>query len=96
RILASGEAAILASGEAAILASGEAAILASGEAADVPATGENAPMASEKPSVDLSRVAWLITVAALLVTDLILLVKGYYGYFGATLAVAISAAINLF
>jgi hypothetical protein len=51
---------------------------------------------SERHSVDLSRLGWLITVLVLAVTDLILFVKGYYGYFGATLAVAISAAINLF
>ncbi|MDQ6606683.1 MAG: hypothetical protein M3Z06_09080 [Actinomycetota bacterium] len=47
-------------------------------------------------SVDLSRVGWLITVIVLVVTALILLDKGDYGYFAATLAVAISAAINLF
>lgn len=53
-------------------------------------------MKRENHSVDLPRVGWLITVLVLAVTDLILFAKGYYGYFGATLAVAISAAINLF
>jgi hypothetical protein len=45
--------------------------------------------------VDLGRIAWLVTVAACLVAVLILLLKGYYGYAGVTLAVAVSAAINL-
>jgi len=45
--------------------------------------------------VDLGRVAWIVTVAACLVAVLILLLKGYYGYAGVTLAVAVSAAINL-
>ncbi len=71
-------------------------ILASAEGPNVPAGGENQPMESERQRVDLSRLGWLITVLVLAVTDLILFVKGYYGYFGATLAVAISAAINLF
>jgi hypothetical protein len=46
-------------------------------------------------AVDLGRIAWLVTVLACLVAVLILLVKGYYGYAGVTLAVAASAAINL-
>jgi hypothetical protein len=71
-------------------------ILARAEGPNVPAAGENEPMESERHSVDLSRLSWLITVLVLAVTDLVLFVKGYYGYFGATLAVAISAAINLF
>jgi hypothetical protein len=71
-------------------------ILARAEGPNVPAGGENSSVDSERHSVDLSRLAWLITVLVLAVTDLILFVKGYYGYFGATLAVAISAAINLF
>ena len=44
----------------------------------------------------LDRIAWLITVFACLVTALILLLEGYYGYSGVTLAVALSAFINLF
>jgi hypothetical protein len=43
----------------------------------------------------LARVAWLVTVGLLLVTVLILLIEGYYGYGGVTLAVAVAAAINL-
>jgi hypothetical protein len=45
--------------------------------------------------VNLGRVAWLVTVLACLVTAVILLFQGYYGYAGVTLAVAVSAAINL-
>jgi hypothetical protein len=45
--------------------------------------------------VDLVRVAWLITVLACLVAVVVLLLDGYYGYAGVTLAVAVSAAINL-
>jgi hypothetical protein len=46
--------------------------------------------------VDLARLAWLVTVGACLVTVLILLLQGYWGYAGVTLSVAICAAINLF
>jgi hypothetical protein len=46
-------------------------------------------------AVNLGRIAWLITVLACLVTAAILLLQGYYGYAGVTLAVAVSAAINL-
>ena len=45
--------------------------------------------------VDLGRIAWLMTVLACLVAVLVLFVDGYYGYAGVTLAVAVSAAINL-
>jgi hypothetical protein len=44
----------------------------------------------------LTRIAWLATVGVCLVTALILLLSGYDGYAGVTLAVAIAAAINLF
>ncbi|HET8755970.1 MAG TPA: hypothetical protein VFM58_08170 [Solirubrobacteraceae bacterium] len=43
----------------------------------------------------LSRIAWLVTVAICLITALILLLSGYDGYAGVTLAVALAAAINL-
>lgn len=43
----------------------------------------------------LGRIAWLITVLACLVAVLVLVLDGYYGYAGVTLAVAVSAAINL-
>jgi hypothetical protein len=46
-------------------------------------------------SVDLGRVAWLVTVIACLIAVVILTIDGYYGYAGVTLAVAVSAAINL-
>jgi hypothetical protein len=45
--------------------------------------------------VDLARLAWLLTVVACLIAVLILALQGYYGYAGVTLAVAVSAAINL-
>jgi hypothetical protein len=51
--------------------------------------GENSP-------VDLGRFAWLMTVLACLVTVVILVLEGYYGYAGVTFAVAIAAGINLF
>ena len=43
----------------------------------------------------LSRIAWLVTVIACLITALLLLISAYYGYAVITLAVAVSAAINL-
>jgi hypothetical protein len=46
--------------------------------------------------VDLARIAWLVTVVVCLVTVLILVLQGYLGYAGVTLAVAIAAAVNLF
>jgi len=45
--------------------------------------------------VPLSRLAWLLTVGASLVTALLLLVAGYDGYAAVALAVGLSAAINL-
>jgi hypothetical protein len=49
----------------------------------------------ENTVVDLARIGWLATVVACLIAVLILVLQGYYGYAGVTLAVAISAAINL-
>ena len=46
-------------------------------------------------TVNLGRIAWSVTVAACLIAVLVLVLDGYYGYAGVTLAVAISAAINL-
>jgi len=46
--------------------------------------------------MDLGRSAWIATVLVCLVTAAILLLEGYYGYAGVTVAVAISALINLF
>jgi hypothetical protein len=45
--------------------------------------------------VPLSRIAWLVTVVICLITALILLLSGYDGYAGVTLAVALAAGINL-
>jgi hypothetical protein len=45
--------------------------------------------------MDLARTAWLLTVIACLIAVLILALNNYYGYAGVTLAVAVSAAINL-
>jgi hypothetical protein len=51
--------------------------------------------ASQNVPVDLGRLAWIVTVGACLIAVLILVLQGYLGYAGVTLAVAISAAINL-
>jgi len=45
--------------------------------------------------MSVTRIAWLATVVASLITALLLLLAGYYGYAGLGLAVALSAAINL-
>jgi hypothetical protein len=45
--------------------------------------------------VTLGRIAWLATVLACLIAVLILVLDGYMGYAAVTLAVAVSAAINL-
>ncbi len=45
--------------------------------------------------MDLRRIGWLAIVLACLVAILILALQKYYGYAAITLAVAISAAINL-
>ena len=50
----------------------------------------------ENRAVDLARVWWIVTVVACLVAVLILVLEGYIGYAGVTLAVAIAAAVNLF
>lgn len=46
-------------------------------------------------SVDLGRIAWLVTVLSCLLAVAILIPQGYYGYAGVTFAVAVAAAINL-
>jgi hypothetical protein len=43
----------------------------------------------------LQRIAWLVTVVALLIGALIMLVSNYQGYAALFAAVAASAAINL-
>jgi hypothetical protein len=45
--------------------------------------------------VPLTRVAWLVTVAACVITAVLLLVSGYQGYAALAVAVGASAAINL-
>ena len=45
--------------------------------------------------VSVERIAWLVTALALLLTAVLLLLSGYRGYAGLSLAVALSAAINL-
>jgi hypothetical protein len=57
-------------------------------APDVGREGDNA-------TVGLARIAWLVTVLACVITIAILVVEGYYGYALVTLAVAVSAGINL-
>ena len=46
-------------------------------------------------AVPLSRIAWLVTVAASFVVALLLLVSDYNGYALLAVAVGLSAAINL-
>ena len=48
------------------------------------------------PPVPLSRIAWIVTVLIALLTAALLLLAGYTGYAGLSLAVGASAAINLF
>jgi len=43
----------------------------------------------------LKRIAWLVTVAAALITALLLFLSGYNGYGAIAIAVGLCAAINL-
>jgi len=45
--------------------------------------------------VPLNRIAWAVTVAAALITALLLFLSGYNGYGALAIAVGVSAAINL-
>ncbi|HVC84458.1 MAG TPA: hypothetical protein VNC12_04325 [Solirubrobacteraceae bacterium] len=45
--------------------------------------------------MSLSRIAWLITVIACLITGVVMLLEHYRGYPAVALAVGIAAAINL-
>ena len=45
--------------------------------------------------MDLTRLSWTATVLACLIAVVVLLLQGYYGYAIVTLAVAVSAGINL-
>ena len=53
------------------------------------------PVDGENTIVDLARFGWLATVLVCLIAVVILGLQGYFGYAGVTLAVAVSAAINL-
>ena len=54
------------------------------------------PMRSGRmQGMSFNRIAWLVTVAAALVTALLLFVSGYNGYGAVAIAVGLSAAINL-
>jgi hypothetical protein len=46
--------------------------------------------------MDLSRVAWVVTVLIALLTAALLLFAGYTGYAALSVAVGVSAAINLY
>ena len=43
----------------------------------------------------LSRISWLVTVAACAISALLLLLNGYVGYSGVLVAVGLAAAVNL-
>jgi hypothetical protein len=45
--------------------------------------------------VSLSRIAWLLTVMACLITAAVMLLRHYHGYPAVALAVGLAAAINL-
>jgi hypothetical protein len=45
--------------------------------------------------MELSRVAWILTVLIALLTAILLLLSGYTGYAALSVAVGCSAAINL-
>jgi hypothetical protein len=45
--------------------------------------------------VPLSRVSWIVTVFIALLTAVLLLLSGYTGYAALSVAVGVSAAINL-
>jgi hypothetical protein len=45
--------------------------------------------------VPFTRIAWLVTVGVCLVTALLLLLEGYQGYAGVSVAVGAAAAVNL-
>jgi hypothetical protein len=46
--------------------------------------------------MNVTRIAWSITVGVALITAALLLLAGYTGYAGLSVAVAAAAAINLF
>ena len=52
-------------------------------------------IAGQNSGVPLSRMAWIVTVGLCLVAALLLLLDGYSGYAGVSLAVGAAAAVNL-
>jgi hypothetical protein len=84
-----------ATAEASEVARSIACRLRAGVTAGPAVAGPTIPPSRENRGVDLARIGWLATVLVCLVTVLILLLQGYYGYAGVTFAVAVSAAINL-
>lgn len=42
-----------------------------------------------------SRLAWIVTVLVAVITAVLLLLAGYTGYAGLSIAVGVSAAVNL-
>jgi hypothetical protein len=46
-------------------------------------------------SVQLNRVAWIVTVVICVVAAVLLLLSGYQGYAAVLVAIGLSAAINL-
>ena len=60
------------------------------------ATSVPGPVAiREDEPVGFNKIAWLVTVAAALITALLLFLSGYNGYGAVAVAVGLSAAINL-
>ena len=57
--------------------------------------GVTVAVEDDNRNVDLGRLAWLLVVLASLIAVVVLALDDYYGYAGVTLAVALSAAINL-
>jgi hypothetical protein len=49
----------------------------------------------EDGGVELSRVAWIVTVVICVVAAVLLLLSGYQGYAAVLVAIGVSAAINL-
>lgn len=45
--------------------------------------------------MSFERIAWIVTVLVALIAAALLLLAGYTGYAGLSVAVAVSAAINL-
>lgn len=69
---------------------------AGGSNGPVEATSVTGPLPiGEDAGVPIQKIAWLVTVAAALITALLLLLSGYNGYGAVAIAVGLSAAINL-